>query len=195
MVQTGTYQNGGLKVLEPLQKKTEAEKLAWRAEKEKLIPALYFNGDYNHSYAKAYNNNLNIDEGYGTMALTLNIPIFAKSQYAAIKKSKLDYESSQNDLKKMRLEMGSQARALENNLLLLNNSITLYQKSVNDKQELLKIAKVAYLSHRMTVEDYLKYENDLVLEESHLFSVKAKKWQTLMQLAVMYGNSIEQIVK
>lgn len=195
MVQTGTYQNGGIKVLDPLRKKAEAEKLAWRAEKEKLVPAVYFNGNYSHSAAMAYNNNLNINEDYGTMALTLNIPIFSKSQYAAIKKSKIDYESSRNNLKRMHLELGSQAKALENNLTLLNRSVKLYQSSVTDKKELLKIARVSYLSHRMTVEDYLKYEDALVLEESHLYSTMAKKWQTLMQLAVIYGNNIEQIVK
>ena len=195
MTQEGTYQNGSLKVLDPLRKKTEADKLAWRAEKEKLIPAIYFNGNYNHSAAKAYNNDKNINEDYGTFALTLNIPLFAKSQYAAIKKSRLDFESSQNELKKKELELGSEARALENNLPLLNSSVKLYEQSVKDKRELLKIAKVAYLSHRMTVEDYLKYEDDLVLEESHLYSARAKKWQTLMQLAVIYGNNIEQIVK
>ncbi len=195
MTQEGTYQNGTMKVLDPLRKKTEADKLAWRAEKEKLIPAIYFNGNYNHSAAKAYNNDKNINEDYGTVALTLNIPLFAKSQYATIKKSRLDYESSQNELKKKELELGSEARALENNLPLLNSSVKLYEQSVKDKRELLKIAKVAYLSHRMTVEDYLKYEDDLVLEESHLYSARAKKWQTLMQLAVIYGNNIEQIVK
>ncbi len=195
MIQTGTYQNGSLKVLEPLRKKAEADRLAWRAEKEKLIPAIYFNGDYNRSTAKAYNNNLNINEDYGTMALTLNIPLFAKSQYAVIKMSKIDYKSSLNDLKKLHLEIGSQAQALENNLALLNSSVKLYQNSVKDKKELLKIARVSYLSHRMTVEDYLKYEDDLILEKSHLYSAMAKKWQTLMQLAVIYGNNIEQIVK
>ncbi len=195
MRQTGTYRNGSLKVLEPMRKKAQADKLAWRAEKEKLAPALYFNGDYNHSAANAYNNGKNISEDYGTFALTLNIPIFTKSQYASIQKSKLDYQSTQNELKKMELELASQARALENNLPLLNSSVELYQQSVKEKKELLKIAKVAFLSHRMTVEDYLKYENDLILEESHLYGARAKKWQTLMQLAVIFGNDIEQMVK
>lgn len=195
MTQTGSYQDGELKILDPLRKKINADKLAWSAEKEKLIPALYFNGNYNHSAAKAYNNSKNINEDYGTMALTLNIPLFAKSQYAAIKKSKIDYESSQNDLKKMSLELSAKAETLQTNLSLLNQSVKLYSNSVRDKQKLLKIAKVAYLSHRMTVEDYLKYENGLVLEESRLYNVNARKWQTLMQLAVIYGNNIEQIVK
>jgi len=133
---------------------------------------------------QAYNNDLYLNEDFGTLALTLNIPIFTKSQYARIKKAKLDYQSSENDLNKM-----------ENNLPLLNNSIKLYKQSIEDKKELLKIAKTAYLSQRMTVEDYLKYEDDLVLEESKLYKTQAKKWQTLMQLAVIYGNDIEQIVK
>ncbi len=195
MTQKGTYQNGTLKVLDPLKSKIEADRLAWRAEKEKLAPAIYLSGSYNHSYAYAYNNDKNIDEGFGMLGLTLNIPIFSKSQYAMIKKSKLDYESSRNDLRKMKLELLSQARELENNLPLLNSSIELYKQSIKDKKDLLDIAKVSYLSHRMTVEDYLKYENDVVLEESNLYKTEARKWQTLMQLAVIYGNNIEEIVE
>lgn len=195
MMQTGTYQDGDFKVLEPLLKKIEADKLAWRAEKQKLVPSVFMNGYYNHSRAQAYNNNLNINEDYGTVALTLNIPIFTKSQYSVIRKTKLDYESSENDLDKMNLELSSQSKELENNLPLLNSSIELYKKSIEDKTELLKIAKTSYLSHRMTIEDYLKYEDDLVLEESNLYKARAKKWQTLMQLAVIFGNDIEQIVK
>ena len=195
MIQTGTYQNGDFKVLEPLMRKIEADKLAWQSEKQKLVPSIFLDGNYNHSMAQAYNNELHIDEDYGTVALTLNIPIFTKSQYATIKKTKLEYESSENELARMRLELSSQANELENNLPLLNSSIELYKQSIKDKKELLKIAKTSYLSHRMTVEDYLKYEDDVVLEESNLYKTQAKKWQTLMQLAVIYGNNIEQIVK
>lgn len=195
MEQTGTYQNGNFKVLDPLINKIEADRLAWRAEKEKLVPSIFLNGSYNHSFAKAYNNGKDITEGYGILGLTLNIPIFTKSQYARIRQSKLDYESSQNDLKKMGLELNAQARQLENNLPLLINTIELYMQSIQDKKDLLDVAKVSYLSHRMTVEDYLKYENDVVVEESNLYKAQAQKWQTLMQLAVIYGNDIEQIVK
>jgi len=195
MMQTGTYQDGDFKILDPLRRKTEADKLAWRAEKQKLAPSVFLDGNYNHSMAQAYNNDLHLSEDYGTVALTLNIPIFTKSQYSTIKKTKLDYESSMNDLNKMKLELASQASELENNLPILNNSIELYKQSVKDKKELLKISKTSYLSHRMTVEDYLKYEDDVVLEESNLYKTHAKKWQTLMQLAVIFGNEIEQIVK
>ena len=195
MIQTGTYQNGDFKVLEPLRKKIEADKRAWQSERQKLVPSIFLDGNYNHSMAQAYNNNLNINEDYGTVALTLNIPIFTKSQYANIKKTRIEYETSENELARMRLELSSQANELENNLPLLNSSIELYKQSIKDKKELLKIARTSYLSHRITVEDYLKYEDDVVLEKSNLYKTQAKKWQTLMQLAVIYGNNIEEIVK
>jgi len=47
----------------------------------------------------------------------------------------------------------------------------------------------------MSIEDYLKYEDDLLLEKSNLYNTQAQKWSTLMKLAVIYGNNIEEIVK
>jgi hypothetical protein len=34
-----------------------------------------------------------------------------------------------------------------------------------------------------------------VLEQSKLFKTEAQHWQTLVKLAVIYGNNIEEIVK
>ena len=45
------------------------------------------------------------------------------------------------------------------------------------------------------LKDYLKYEDDVVLEQSKLFKVQAQKWQTLVKLNVIYGNNIEEVVK
>lgn len=199
MNQAGTYEKGEYKALEPLQKKVEATKLGLRAERDKLYPALVLHGLYNHSFAKAYNItdanlNANVDEGYGTIGVTLKIPIFEKSQYSKIKMSKIDWEQQRNELDRMRLEFTAEANQLEKSLILLDNSVELYKKSVQDKTELLKIAKVAYGNDRMSIEDYLKYEDDLLLEESKLYKADAEKWQTLMKLAVIYGNSIEQMV-
>ncbi len=195
MEQTGNYTGGEFKVLEPLKRKIKATELGVRAEKEKLYPALVLFGNYNHSYANAYNNGLKVNEDYATLGVTLKIPIFEKDQYAKIKQSKLDVIDMQNELDKMRVEFTSQAKQLENSLALLETSIGLYQSSIGDKEKLLDIAKVAYKTDRMSIEDYLKYEDDLVLEKSKLFKAQAEKWQTLMKLAIIYGNKIEEIVK
>jgi len=195
MEQTGTYADGEFRVLAPLQKKIEAIELGVRAEKEKLYPALLLHGNYNHSYAMSYNNSLAVNEDYATVGLVLKIPLFEKSQYVKIKQSKLDALDLQNELDKMRMDFAAQAQQLESSLTLLDASIKLYERSVKDKEELLRIAKVAYGTDRMTIEDYLKYEDDLLMEKSKLYKVQAQKWQTLMKLAVIYGNKIEEIVK
>jgi len=195
MTQTGTYQDGTLRALDPLRKKIEADRLGVRAQKEKLWPALVLHGNYNHSMANSYNNKLRINEDFGTIGLALKIPIFTMKQYASIKQSNLVVRESENKLAKMELEMSSEANQLQNNLKIIENQVSLYEKSLKDKEGLLKIAKVAYKSDRMTIEDYLKYEDDVVMEKSRLNKSKAEKWQTLMKLAVIYGNNIEQIVK
>jgi outer membrane protein TolC len=195
MKQIGTFTNNGFVSLEPLQYKMEAEKLNVKAEKEKLWPKLMLQGNYNHSMAKAYNNDLAIEKNFATLNVVLQIPIFEKSQYSKIKLANLEVASLQNDLKQKELELQSQTQQLTTNLQVLKNQETLYKQSIKDKEKLLQIAKVAYKNNRMTIEDYLKYEDDLVLEQSKLYQTIALKWQTTMKLAVIYGNDIEKIVE
>jgi outer membrane protein TolC len=195
MTQAGTYKDGEIKALDPLKEKLEADKLGHRAEVEKLFPMLALQGNFNRGFATAYNNNKDIAENYYTIGLVLKIPLLAMDQYAQISKSAVEVKASENELDKMSLELSSQAEQLQKSLPLIESSIELYKSSIKDKEELLKIAKVSYQSDQMTMEDYLKYEDDLVLEKSKLFKAQAQKWQTLVKLAVIYGNSIEEIVK
>ncbi|MCD6090262.1 MAG: TolC family protein [Bacteroidales bacterium] len=195
MESVGNYKSGAIKALDPLQKKIEADKLGWRAEKEKLLPFIAMKGNYNHSMAKAYNNNLNISEDFAAIGLALKIPIFSMNQYAKIRLNKVELNATQNNFDKMNMELVGQSHQLKQSLDILEHSLSLYANSIKDKEELLKIAKVAYKSDRLTIEDYLKYEDDLVMEKSKLFKAEAAKWQTLMKLAVIYGNNIESIVK
>jgi outer membrane protein TolC len=195
MEQVGTYKDGEIKALNPMREKVEADRLGLKAEKEKLLPALMLQGSYSNNTGNAYNNDKRVNNDYTTLGITLRVPLFAKDQYAQIKKSRLDYEASANDLDRMSLELSSQASQLQNSLSLLESSITLYNNSIKEKEQLRDIAKVSYQSDQMTMEDYLKYEDDLVLEQSKLYKAQAQKWQTLMKLNVIYGNKIEEIVK
>jgi outer membrane protein TolC len=195
MMEYGTYQSDSLKSLEPLSNRINADQMAYRAEKEKLLPALFLKGNYNHSYAKAYNNDLSLNEDFSTVGLVLSIPVFNKNQYSQIKKSKIEYQEARNKYQKMRATLLSQADHLENSLILIERSVSLYTNSLKNKNDLLKIAKVSFESGRISIEDYLKYEDDLVLEKSKLYKAQAEKWQTLVKLAVIYGNNIENLIK
>jgi outer membrane protein TolC len=195
MMQTGSFKEGKIKALDPLREKVEADRLAYSSEKQKLLPSLMLQGSYSNNTADAYNNNEQVNNDYGAIGVILRIPLFARGQYAQIRKSRLDYEESESNLQQMSLELASQAQQLQNSLALLDNSIQLYNKSIGDKQRLLEIARVSYQSDQMSMEDYLKYEDDLVLEQSKLFKARAQKWQTLMKLDVIYGNNIAEVVK
>jgi outer membrane protein TolC len=155
LIQTGTFTDGEIRALDPLRGKLEADKLDLRAEKEKLWPMLLVQGNYNRSFAKAYNNDKDIAENYYTVGLVLKIPLFSMDQYSQIGKSAVEVKATENELNKMSLELTSQAEQLQNSLPLIESSIQLYNNSIKDKEVLLTIAKVSYQSDQMTMEDYL----------------------------------------
>jgi outer membrane protein TolC len=195
MEQLSNYSVGEIRALDPLRKKLEADRLALSVEKQKLLPLVAVQGSYSKNFADAYNNNAHINNDYLTIGVIVKVPLFTMDQYTQIEKSSVDVEASANELATMTLELSSQARQLQNGLVLITNSLELYSASIKEKEELLAIAKVSYASDQMSMEDYLKYEDDLVLEQSKLFKTEAQHWQTLVKLAVIYGNNIEEIVK
>ena len=195
MHQVATLHTGAITALEPLQKKLEADRLELKAQREKLYPSLLLQGRYKKSFADAYNNGKSVDETYSDIGVVLKMPIFDKPQYAQIDKAHLALQKERLFLKRQQLDLNAQANALKSTLPLLDESVRLYKASVADKKRLLRIAKVSYKSQRLSTEDYLKYEDDVVTQEAKLHEAEAKKWQTLMQLAVIYTNNIEEIVK
>lgn len=195
MEQIGVLQAGGIKITKPLQDKIEADALYVRAEKEKLLPSVMAQGNYAYSFSNAYNNDKAISGDLTVASVVIKIPVFNKSQYAQIHKSKLDLEASQNEFQKLTDDFSAQALQLEKTLALLGNSIQLYQNSIKDKEELNNIAVLSYQLEQMSMEDYLKYEDDLVLEKAKLYNTQAQKWQVLMKLAIIYGIDSKTLVK
>jgi len=195
MEQIGTFNENGFAALEPLQHKLKAQQLGVTAEKQKSKPAVFAKANYNHSLGIAYNNNNLVNKDFATIGLAVKMPIFDKVQSAKVLQAQLDVRETENLISQKEIELATLAKQLQVNLQIIDQTLSLYQQSINAKKELLKIAKVAYNNNRMTIEDYLKYEDDLVLEESKYYKSVAEKWQSLMKLAVIYGNDVETIVK
>ncbi len=195
LTKNAEFQNGDFVVLKPMEKMIDAQRLNARAEQEKLYPALFAQANYVHNNGKSYNNNQTVNNDFTTAGLTLKIPIFQKSQYSKIKLGNIEVKEKENELEKMRMEITAEAGQLSKSLTILNHSIDLNRSSIQSKQQLLDIAKKSYSMDRLTIEDYLKYEDDLLFEKAKLYQTQAEKWQTLMKLAVIYGNNIENLVK
>jgi len=181
--------------LKPLKLKIEANELDVRAQNEKLYPSVVAYGSYAFSQANAYNNDKNINEDYGNVGVMINIPLLAMDRYQNINKAKIEVQSDSIELQKLQDELRSKAKMLQNSLPLLANSIKLSQQSIENKEKLLKIAKVNYTSGRLATEEYLRYEDDVVAAKAKLYKTEAQKWQLLMQLAVIYVNNIEEMVR
>lgn len=195
MQKTGDITKNALESLKPVREKIKADRLDLKAQKEKLYPSLYAHGSYVKSYGESYNSYDSIDEEYGDVGVVLNIPIFAMSQYDNISLAQLEVNSSETELQKLSDELTSKAKMFWESLPLLENSKKLYTKSIEEKKKLLEIAKLNYTNARLSTEEYLRYEDDVVQEEANLYKTQATSWQTLMQLAVIYANNIEEIVK
>ena len=195
MEEVGDIKEGNLGALKPLEEKLKASRLDVNAQKEKLYPSVIAHGSYAYSSASAYNNDKDINEKYGDIGVVVNIPLLAMDQYEAISKSKIELKSDEIALEKLRDELRAKAEMLRKSLPLLENSIKLSKKSIENKEKLLKIAKVNYNSGRLSTEEYLRYEDDVVNAKAKLYQAKAQKWQTLMELAVIYANNIEEIVQ
>ena len=181
--------------LQPLKLKIQADQLDVNAEKEKLYPTVVAYGNYAFSQGSAYNNDKGVNENFGNIGLLVNIPLLAMDSYQNIKKATITLHSKEVELEKLEEELSSKAKMLQNSLPLLSNSIKLSKKSIQNKEKLLKIAKVNYTSGRLSTEEYLRYEDDLVSASAKLYKTKAQRWQTVMELAVIYANNIEEIVQ
>lgn len=190
-----TLDKSELGSLKPLQEKIKASRLELKSQKEKLYPSVMAHGSYAFSFADAYNNGESVNEEYGDIGVTINLPLLAMGQYESIQKAHIELQSDQVALEKLRDELSSQADMLQSSMPLLDNSIILSNKSIESKQKLLNIAKVSYKSGRLTVEEYLRYEDEVVDAQAKLYQAQAQKWQTLMELAVIYANNIEEMIK
>jgi outer membrane protein TolC len=144
MFESSVIDSSALKSLEPLEQKVLADKLAYRAEKEKLLPSIALRANYTYSSGIAYNNDISVSPDYSTIGVVVTMPIFDKKQLTQIKKSKLNYDVSSNEFEKLELSLKSQAIQLKNSLLLLYKSENLYQQSIQDKEEILYIEKVSF---------------------------------------------------
>jgi outer membrane protein TolC len=195
MTQNMDVQADAFRALDPLRNKMEADMMSFRAEKKKLLPALMLQGRFSSNYANSYNNKQSVHNDYTYLGVFLKVPIFEKDQYTHIKMSRLDYEYTKTQFDKMSLDMEAHAVKLQNNLTIIGRTIELTKASIKDKEQLLDVAKASFEMDQMPMEDYLKYEDDLVMEKSKLYKAQAEKWQTIMKLSVIYGNNIEEIVK
>jgi len=146
-------------------------------------------------FGRSYNTDDRVIRNYGWIGLNLNIPIFDKVIYSDIEKAKSDYLRTQFELEDLEQQLRSESNSLNASLKIVEKSIKLAKKTVLYQKELLVYAKKAFELKRMTEEEFLRYVDALVRAKANLYGLKAKRWEIISKLAVIYGNDLEELVK
>ncbi len=196
MRKIGSYRVASLLPIKPLEAKSRADYLQMKAEKEKVYyPKVSLKANYTRSYGSDYINDKNVHSNYSSIGVMLNMPLLDMAQRKSVQKAKLAYMKSRIDIKKMSAELKAKADAMREQYKFIGQSIGYAKENVRNEKELLAIAKASYEGGRMPIEEYLRYIDAYYAAKADLHKVRASYWQTLAQLAFVYGNDFRRIVK
>jgi len=184
-------------LLKPLRSSLKASSCDLEASKQKrYYPKAFLNGVYTRSYAQDNpQDSRDLEEDFGYYEVVLSVPLFNKKDSVDVELKKVALLKSKMNLNKVEQELKYQVKAIEDELVLLKKSKKLNKKNIANKQNLLDYAKVSFTEGRMTQEDYLRYEDDLLDAKSAYFNIVSKIWQDMGKLAVMYGVDLKEIVR
>ncbi len=195
MTPKGNIKKGVLLPLQPLRYALRASLYEIDAQKGKLYPSVYLSGFVARKFASSYNTDNSVVKNYGSIGIYVQIPIFDKTVYTDIQKAESDYIKNKYQLKELSIQLKSDEKSLNADLNSLDVSVKDAESSVANYKRLLKYAKVAFEMKRMTEEEYLRYESELLNAQATLYELKSKRWEDISKLAVIYGNNLEEIVK
>jgi outer membrane protein TolC len=159
------------------------------------LPVLSITGTLSGNDGEAYNTDSHIYRSYNEAALVLKIPLFDRSLATDEAIARVQLEKAKRKLAQTRIDTASLADTLERKIPIIEKSIELAEQSISDSQRLLAVARVAVRSGRMTLEDYLRYESDVLAAQASLYQAREQRWQILSQQAALYGTDLKGVVK
>jgi outer membrane protein TolC len=195
MRRRGSLKLSTLLPLKPLRDKLRADEANAAAEQAKLYPSLHLDANINRSYGVSYASDRHIHRNYGGIGLTLSAPLLDMPQIRSMQKARIHAMKSATELAKLADELKTRAQAMRRQLKLLHHSLSLHRHNIANQKKLVAIARQSYEDGRMTLEEYLRYIDSLYDAKAQLYKTKAAYWQTLAQLAFLYGNDFGRIVR
>ncbi len=98
-------------------------------------------------------------------------------------------------LAQLHIDLATEADTLAGQLPLLERSQNLAARSVDNSKKILEIAKVAYRNGRMTTEEYLRNETEVLDAEATLHQIDRDRWQVICRQAVLFGDDLTGVVQ
>jgi len=188
-------QKGEFFALKPLKENLKASSYDIKAKKDKNLPKVVLQIKANRGFAKAYNNDDHLALNYSTAGIYVSWDIFNKTNDSEVQKAKIEQTKTELEIQKTLNELTAQIKSINKNLKEIKKQLLLAKESISLKEELLKGAKVAFKLERMTVDDYLNYENDLAKARANYANLIAIKNSLIAQKAFIYGKNLKKVFK
>jgi len=162
---------------------------------EQFYPTLNVEGGLSINEGTAYNTGYHVERTYNFVALILRIPLFDKTLFAAKDVAQVKVRRAEQTLEAQRRELTALAQNLADKGPVLTRTAATAQEILATQTELLAMARVAYRNDRLTTEEYLRYEADVLQAEAGVYQAANDQWQVLAQQAVLYGADLTGVVQ
>jgi len=162
---------------------------------EQFYPTLTVEGALSLNEGTAYNTDRHVERSYNFVALVLRIPLFDKTLFAAKDVANVKVRRAERTLEQGRLDLTALAQNLQDKGPVLARTVATAQEILATQTRLLAMARVAYQNDRLTTEEYLRYEADVLQADAGLYQAQNEQWQVLAQQAVLYGVDLIGVVQ
>lgn len=173
----------------------EAARLEVERRRKARYPKLSLYGTISGNDGEAYNTDHHIFRSYSFAGLSLSMPVFDQTLKSNLDTARIQERKAKQELADTRIDLAAQEKSLNARLAVLARSLELQQKSLDNAEKLLEIARVSYDSGRTTTEEYLRYESQVLANRAALLSTENEVWLTRSRLATLYGQPLEGVVK
>ena len=158
-------------------------------------PTVKLVGALTENYGTAYNTDESINRSYNYFGITLSIPLFDRSLSTSIDLAQNQLHREKFHLAQLQIDLAAEADTLRQQLPILEQSQVLAVQSLANSKKILDIARVAYRNGRITTEEYIQHEAEVLDNEAALHKTKRDHWQVICRQAVLFGDDLTGVVQ
>ncbi len=186
---------GDFYALKPLREKLIANKYEIQAKKDAFLPKVNLKIVGSRSMGEAYNTQKNVYTNMASAGLYVNWDVLNKRAKADIQKAKVQRMQTSLEIAKTKKDLRADIRKINQTLKEINKEIRYIKESLRIKKELLIGARTAFRLDRMTVDEYLSYEDDIARTRADLANLEALKNSFKAQKGLIYGINLKRIFR
>lgn len=162
---------------------------------DQYYPTVKLVGTLTENYGTAYNTDESINRSYNYFGINISIPLFDRSLSTSIDLAQNKLHREKLHLAQLQIDLEAEADFLRQQLPILEQSRALAVKSLANSRKILEISRVAYRNGRITTEEYIRHEAEVLDNEAALHKTNRDRWQIICRRAVLYGDDLTGVVQ